>query len=109
MDELSDTGLVLPMEPATVESSWHLFPVRHQRRDALREALGSKKIETLIHYPIPSHLQRAYSDLGFGPGSFPIAEAIGATVLSLPIGPAMTDEQAACVIDAVRTSLRAGG
>jgi dTDP-4-amino-4,6-dideoxygalactose transaminase len=75
----------------------------------LREALGSKKIETLIHYPIPSHLQRAYSDLGFGPGSFPIAEAIGATVLSLPIGPAMTDEQAACVIDAVRTSLRAGG
>jgi len=109
LDELSDTGLVLPMVPATVESSWHLFPVRHQRRDALREALGSKKIETLIHYPIPSHLQRAYYDLGFGPGSFPIAETIGATVLSLPIGPAMTDEQAACVIDAVRVSLRAGG
>lgn len=104
--ELGDAGVVLPSVPAWAESSWHLFPVRHPRRDALRDALAAAGVETLIHYPIPPHLQRAYADLGFRRGDFPIAEVTADTVLSLPIGPAMSEEQVTTVIEAVRTETR---
>lgn len=105
--ELAGTGLVLPTVTAGAESSWHLFPVRHPKRDALRHALAAAGVETLIHYPIPPHLQRAYADLGFPRGAFPIAEETADTVLSLPIGPAMTDAQVSHVIEAVRATTRA--
>lgn len=102
--DLSGTGLVLPTVPAGAESSWHLFVVRHPRRDALRETLRAAGVETLIHYPIPPHLQGAYAGLGYTRGAFPIAEATADSVLSLPIGPAMTDAQVTTVIEAVRTA-----
>lgn len=105
--ELAGVGLVLPTVTANSESSWHLFPVRHPQRDALREALGAAGVETLIHYPIPPHLQRAYSDLGYARGAFPIAEQTAETVLSLPIGPVMTDTQVTTVIEALRAATRA--
>jgi dTDP-4-amino-4,6-dideoxygalactose transaminase len=101
--ELFDTGVVLPVVPEWAESSWHLFPVRHPRRDVLRHELAAAGVETLIHYPIPPHLQGAYSDLGFPRGAFPIAEEAADTVLSLPIGPAMSETQVDAVIKAVRT------
>lgn len=103
--ELAGTDLVLPTVPAWAESSWHLFPVRHARRDAFREALAAAGVETLIHYPIPPHLQRAYADLGFARGAFPVAEEAADTVLSLPIGPAMTDAQVDAVVARVRRVL----
>lgn len=105
--ELAGSGLVLPTVTADSESSWHLFPVRHPQRDALREALTAAGVETLIHYPIPPHLQRAYADLGYTRGAFPIAEQTADTVLSLPIGPAMTDAQVTTVIDVLLTVTRA--
>ena len=104
--ELKGTGLVLPTVPAGTESSWHLFPVRHSKRDALREALTVAGIETLIHYPIPPHLQRAYVDLGYTPGTFPVAEETASTVLSLPIGPALGDAQVTLVIEALHAATR---
>lgn len=104
--ELTGCGLVLLSVPEWAESSWHLFPVRHPRRDALRDALQRLGVETLIHYPFPPHLQRAYAELGFMRGAFPIAESIAGTVMSLPIGPAMTDAQVTAVIDAVHTGVR---
>jgi dTDP-4-amino-4,6-dideoxygalactose transaminase len=61
-------------------------------RDALQDYLTSKEIGTLIHYPIPPHLQEAYRQLGFTKGDFPIAEEIADTCLSLPIWPGMTEE-----------------
>jgi dTDP-4-amino-4,6-dideoxygalactose transaminase len=106
LKELKDTGLVLPTVPAWAESSWHLFPVRHPMRDAFRDALSERKVETLIHYPIPPHLQGAYTGCGYSRGAFPIAEATSDTVLSLPIGPAMTESQVATVIEAVRAAVR---
>jgi len=106
MRDLAGTSVVLPTVPAWAESSWHLFPVRYGRRDALREALAVAGIETLIHYPIPPHLQRAYTDLGHSRGSFPVAEATADTVLSLPIGPAMTGIQVDAVIEAVGYAIR---
>jgi len=105
--ELVGTGLVLPKVTTDSESSWHLFPVRHPQRDEMREALTAAGVETLIHYPIPPHLQRAYAGLGYTRGAFPIAEKTADTVLSLPIGPAMTDAQVTTVIEALRAATRA--
>lgn len=107
--ELRGTDVVLPVVSDVAESSWHLFPVRHPERDALRHALASEGIETLIHYPIPPHLQGAYADRGHGRGAFPVAEAVADTVLSLPIGPAMSDDQVTSVIAAVKGFVRRTG
>ena len=95
-------GLALPFVAPGAEPVWHLFVIRSARRNALQQFLKERDIGTLIHYPIPPHLQRAYSDLGYKGGDFPISEAIHAEVLSLPIGPTMTDGEVDMVIDAVR-------
>ena len=99
--ELADTGLILPAIPNWAEPVWHLYVVRSPRRDALRDALAAAGIGTLIHYPIPPHLQGAYAELGLGLGSFPIAEQLAREVLSLPIDPHMGDDEVAQVITAV--------
>jgi len=83
-------SLDLPHVPEGVEPVWHLFVVRHPRRDELQRYLSRAGVETLIHYPVPPHRSNAYADLDFGPGAFPVAERIAATVLSLPIGPHLT-------------------
>ena len=84
------------------EPAWHLFVVRHEARDRLQKALAERGIGTMIHYPVPPHLQPAYAELGLGPGDLPIAEAIHAEVLSLPLWPGMQEAQVDAVIDAVR-------
>jgi dTDP-4-amino-4,6-dideoxygalactose transaminase len=106
LHELVGSGIVLPAIPVWAEPSWHLFPVRHPKRDALREKLTAAGVETLIHYPIPPHLQQAYADLGYARGSFPVAEELAETVLSIPIGPAMTDTHVDRVIEALRHATR---
>lgn len=106
LTELAGTSVTLPVVPAWAESVWHLFCVRHPRRDALQEAVRAAGVETLIHYPIPPHLQAAYAGLGITKGTFPVAEGTASTVLSLPIGPAMTDTQVDAVIAAVKATAR---
>ena len=93
-------GLTLPYAPDWAEPVWHLYVVQHPQRDALQKKLGESGIGTLIHYPIPPHLQGAYAALGLGKGTFPIAERIHDEVLSLPISPHMTLAQANQVIAA---------
>jgi dTDP-4-amino-4,6-dideoxygalactose transaminase len=85
--QLEASTLILPHVPDWAEPVWHLFVVRSQQRDALQKHLGDAGIGTMIHYPIPPHLQSAYLELEYGPGSFPISEIIHKQVLSLPIGP----------------------
>lgn len=99
---LADTGVVLPSVPLETASAWHLFVVQHPRRDEFQAALTARGVQTLIHYPTPPHLQKAYAGMGLGAGSFPLAEALAGRVLSLPIGPHLSDEDQARVIDAVR-------
>ena len=99
---LADCGLTPPHVPDGTEPVWHLYVVLNPQREALQQALTSAGVGTLIHYPIPPHLQGAYSDLGFGKGAFPIAERIHNDVLSLPMSPSMTMEQANQVIFACR-------
>jgi dTDP-4-amino-4,6-dideoxygalactose transaminase len=85
-------GSVLPTVPEWAEPAWHLFVVRSRERDALQARLTAQGIGTLIHYPVPPHLQEAYRDLGYRSGSFPIAERLAHEVLSLPISPHLSEE-----------------
>lgn len=98
---LRHTPLRLPFVPSWSSPVWHLYVVLHPRRDDLQRCLQERGISTLIHYPIPPHLQRAYSDLSYGPGSFPLAESLAQQCLSLPMGPHLPQEQAEEVIDAL--------
>lgn len=94
-------SLTLPIVDEACESSWHLYVVRHPRRDALAKALADAGVGTMTHYPIPPHLQPAYEALSHLPGAFPIAERIHNEVLSLPIGPTMTDAEVDRVVQAM--------
>ncbi len=91
-------SLTLPFVPFWAEPVWHLYVVRHPQRDQLQQQLTNAGIGTLIHYPVPPHLSGAYADAGFPMGTFPLAEQLAQTVLSLPIGPHLTADQAASVI-----------
>jgi dTDP-4-amino-4,6-dideoxygalactose transaminase len=84
---LANVGLTLPFVPEWAEPAWHLFVVQHPQRDALQKKLGKAGIGTLIHYPIPPHLQQAYSSAGYVQGQFPIAEKMAKQLISLPMGP----------------------
>jgi dTDP-4-amino-4,6-dideoxygalactose transaminase len=99
---LAGTGLVLPHVPNWSDPAWHLFVVRSPDRSALQERLAADGIQTQIHYPIPPHLQDAYADLSHSRGGFPIAELLADEVLSIPIGPHLSMEQARRVAEAVR-------
>lgn len=100
-------GLTLPHVPKWAEPIWHQFVVRHPRRDALQKYLAEAGVGTLIHYPIPPHLSGAYADMGLPPGSLPLAETLAETVLSLPMGPHIQDDQIAYVMEAVRAGCAA--
>jgi len=80
---------------------YHVYVVRADDRDRLRDVLGGQGIQTGIHYPIPIHLQPAHADLGYHAGDFPVAEQVAREVLSLPIFPEMTRDQVQTVAAAV--------
>ena len=100
-------GVILPAVPAWAEPVWHLYVVRHLHRNAVQRALEAAAIGTLIHYPVPPHLQRAYAGASNWSGAFPIAERMAAEVLSLPMGPHLTLEQAGTVAKALREAMAA--
>lgn len=85
--------LVLPVTAEGATHVYHLYVVRTDKRDELQSHLSANGIGTLIHYPVPPHLQQAYQSLGFKKGDFPIAEKIASTCLSLPLWPGMKEEQ----------------
>jgi dTDP-4-amino-4,6-dideoxygalactose transaminase len=103
-------GLTLPRAPQWAEPVWHLYVVQTKHRAELQRALDAAGIGTLIHYPIPPHLQQAYVDLDLSRGSFPLAEDLAETVLSLPMGPHMSLDTVDEIASAVRRyMLRSGG
>ena len=97
---------VAPHVAPWAEPSWHLFVVRVDRRDEVQRRLRDEGIETLVHYPTPPHLQPAYKDMGLRRGAFPIAERESREVLSLPMGPHLTDDQAQRVCRALLVATR---
>jgi len=99
--ELEGCNLILPYVPEWAEPAYHLFVVRSGQRDALQQYLETQGIGTLIHYPVPPHLQQAYCEIGLAAGTLPISERIHQEVLSLPIGPHVTEAQVETVTRAV--------
>jgi dTDP-4-amino-4,6-dideoxygalactose transaminase len=95
-------GLGLPKVPQWADPAWHLFVITSDRREELTKALDRAGIGWLIHYPIPPHLQAAYREMNKGAGSFPIAERLAQSVLSLPLGPHMSAAAVDQVIAVVR-------
>lgn len=98
---LADSKFVLPYVPAWADPVWHLYVIRTSSRDALQAHLSKHGIDSLLHYPIPPHLQQAYAALGHRNGDFPIAELMAGEVLSLPIGPHLSFGQQDRVISAL--------
>lgn len=98
---LADTPLQLPLEASWAESVYHLYVVRHPRRDDLKKHLEANKVGCALHYPLPLHLQKCYASLGYTKGSFPVAEKAARECLSLPIYPELTDEQIHRVSDVI--------
>ncbi len=108
-EHLADIGDVhLPAVPAGSEPVWHLYVIRTARRDELAAFLLERGIQTGVHYPEPPHLVAPYAHLGYTRGSFPVAERLADEVLSLPIFPGMTEEQAATVVDGIASFFRRG-
>lgn len=100
---LSD--LVLPKVLHDAESVWHLYVVRTPMRDRLQKTLSAKGVQTQIHYPIPPHLSGAYAMLGSERYHLPVTETVAQQVLSLPIGPHLSENQVEFVVDAVRDAV----
>jgi len=103
--ELKDTGLILPYAPTWTDPAWHLYVVRTKYRELIQKSLADVGVGTLIHYPIPPHMQSAYSDFGYRKGDLPIAELIHDEVLSLPIGPAQGVENTRTVVSAIISAI----
>jgi len=100
-EALDPEGVRIPKARPGCRHVYHVYAVRSDGRDKLRDELGKQGIQTGIHYPIPVHLQPAHADLGYHTGDFPVAEAVARDVLSLPIFPEMTREQVQAVAVAV--------
>jgi len=104
---LADSGVTLPRTAAGGEHVYHLFVIQVDERRRVQEELAARGIATGIHYPVPIHLQEAYRDRGFGPGSFPVTEAAAARVLSLPMYPELTESDVRRVAHALGDALTA--
>jgi dTDP-4-amino-4,6-dideoxygalactose transaminase len=103
---LADTPLKLPREAGYAESAYHLYVVRHPRRDELKKHLEANRVGCALHYPLPLHLQKCYADLGYKQGDFPVAENAARECLSLPIYPELTDAQIQRVSEVVHEFFR---
>ncbi len=103
INELKSVGdLIMPQVHKNSTHVYHVFCIRTKKRNDLQKYLSENGITTLIHYPIPPHLQKAYKFLGFKRGDFPIAEELAKTSLSMPIYPEITDIQLKYVISCIK-------
>ncbi|KQZ26659.1 erythromycin biosynthesis sensory transduction protein eryC1 [Mesorhizobium sp. Root552] len=94
-------AVAAPTEAADRRHVYHIYAVRSDDREALRQSLDAAGIATGLHYPIPVHLQKAHADLGHRKGDFPVSEQVASEVLSVPLYPELTSEQIATVVDAI--------
>jgi hypothetical protein len=106
---LTPLGVVCPSEGSEGNHVYHLYVIRTRMRDMLRAFLKEKGIETLIHYPIPIHLQKAYEDLGYRKGDFPVTEQCCSEILSLPFFPEMKESEIRKVAQEIRSFFETNG
>ncbi|MPQ98615.1 erythromycin biosynthesis sensory transduction protein eryC1 [Modestobacter sp. I12A-02628] len=99
---LGDCGLTLPGTAPWARHAWHQYVVRTPHRDALHDHLAALGVQTVIHYPVPPHHQGAFATL-LTHGELPVAEALAREVLSLPMGPHLSEQEQVHVIDSIRS------
>jgi dTDP-4-amino-4,6-dideoxygalactose transaminase len=100
---LSNVGdIILPQIANNASSVYHLYVIRTKKRNELQEHLTKDEIGTLIHYPLPPHLQKAYVELNYKKGDFPISEKIAESCLSLPIYPGLSDENIVYIVNSIK-------
>jgi dTDP-4-amino-4,6-dideoxygalactose transaminase len=92
LKHITNSAIILPNSGLNEEHVWHLFVIRTSMRDELQAYLQKNDIQTLIHYPIPPHLQVAYSELEYNINNFPLTEEIANTCLTLPLWPGMIEQ-----------------
>jgi dTDP-4-amino-4,6-dideoxygalactose transaminase len=97
-----DGAIIMPYEPEWTNAIYHLFIVRVSDRADVMDFLSDAGVGTGIHYPIPLHLQKAYSHLGYKAGDFPVAERAAEEILSLPMFPGISSEQQKIVSGALQ-------
>lgn len=103
---LKDTGLILPKVPDWADPAWHLYVVRSSERNELQKQLSEAGVGTLIHYPVPPYLQAAYASLGLGADDLPLATQLAGEVLSLPMGPHVSESDIDRVSHLVKKTLQ---
>ncbi|MEI8278351.1 MAG: DegT/DnrJ/EryC1/StrS family aminotransferase [Bacteroidota bacterium] len=107
-EQLKNMGdLILPIIAKNATSVYHLYVIRTQKRDELQAHLNKNGIGTLIHYPLPPHLQKAYQDLNFKKGDFPLAESIADTCLSIPMYPGLTKDEVSYICEQIKSFFHA--
>lgn len=99
LEGIKNSKIVLPITREECNHVWHVFAVRCDERDRLQKYLSENGVATVIHYPIPMHLQGAFENLGHTEGAYPVAEMIAKTELSLPLYIGMTEEEIQYVVD----------
>ncbi|MDS4068167.1 MAG: DegT/DnrJ/EryC1/StrS family aminotransferase [Candidatus Competibacter sp.] len=103
---LAGTEVKTAVEKDYARHVYHVYAIRAPQRDALQEALTRQGIATGIHYPIPVHLQKAYAELGYGPGDLPVTEREAGRLLSLPMFAELKDKQIEAVVQGITTATR---
>jgi dTDP-4-amino-4,6-dideoxygalactose transaminase len=99
---LADSGVVTPMEASYARHVYHVYAVRTSDREGMMRVLQANGISSGIHYPVPVHLQPAYSDLGYAPGDFPESERAANEVLSLPMYPELSRTDVEMIAAAIK-------
>jgi dTDP-4-amino-4,6-dideoxygalactose transaminase len=100
LKEIKNPKIILPFVSSPLQHVWHVFAIRTESRDTFQQYLHQNGVQTVIHYPIPPHHQKAYQELWTGK-AFPVSEQIHRTIISLPISPVMTNEEVEKVVQVV--------
>jgi len=99
----SKLDIILPFEETYAKHIYHQYAIRVKNRKEIMEKLADKGVRTLIHYPIPVHLQECYKELEYKKGAFPVAEKCCEGIMSLPMYPELTEEEIRYVVDSIKT------
>jgi dTDP-4-amino-4,6-dideoxygalactose transaminase len=105
LSELNSLNVVLPNSLDYVDPVWHLFVILVEDRDLVRQKLADMGVDTIMHYPIPPHRQKAYSDENYSAEELPVASKISDTCISLPMGPHLDNKGVSIVIESIKTIL----
>jgi dTDP-4-amino-4,6-dideoxygalactose transaminase len=98
---LKDAHVVTPVIKETNDHVFHQYSIRVKNRDGLQKSLEEVGIATAIHYPIPLHLQQAFSSSRMGKGSFPVAEEVAREIISLPMYPELKEEDVQFIVEKI--------